>query len=108
MPLTIRASSCQLRPCSGSSAIWRRSMLPATCARDTSTSGACDGGAEQETERNHTTQITEHHSSFGNQADVVKKVQAQGHEHAAEKSQWTLRKRKRERDNVVTKEDACD
>jgi hypothetical protein len=42
MPLTMSASSCQLRPCSGSSAIWRRSMLPATCARETSTSGACD------------------------------------------------------------------
>ena len=39
-PLTISDSSCQLRPCSGSSAIWRRSMLPATCDERTSTIGA--------------------------------------------------------------------
>ena len=39
MPLTISDSSCQLRPCSGSSAICRRSMLPATCDDRRSTSG---------------------------------------------------------------------
>ena len=39
MPLTINDSSCQLRPCSGSSAIWRRSMFAATCDDRTSTSG---------------------------------------------------------------------
>ena len=31
MPLTSIDSSIQLRPCSGSSSIWRRSTLPATC-----------------------------------------------------------------------------
>ena len=40
IPLTISDSSIQLRPCSGSSAIWRRSMLPATRADERSTSGA--------------------------------------------------------------------
>ena len=40
MPLTCIASSIQLRPCSGSSSIWRRSTLPVTCDELTSTSGA--------------------------------------------------------------------
>ena len=39
IPLTISDSSIQLRPCSGSSAIWRRSMLPLTRADERSTSG---------------------------------------------------------------------
>ena len=34
------ASSIQLRPCSGSSSIWRRSTLPPTCVELMSTSGA--------------------------------------------------------------------
>ena len=42
IPLTISDSSCQFRPCSGSSAIWRRSMLPPPAPDDTSTSGACE------------------------------------------------------------------
>ena len=40
MPLTIIDSSIQLRPCSGSSSICRRSTLPATCDDVMSTSGA--------------------------------------------------------------------
>ena len=39
MPLTSFDSSIQLRPCSGSSSIWRRSTLPATCDEVVSTSG---------------------------------------------------------------------
>ena len=39
MPFTCIASSIQLRPCSGSSSIWRRSTLPATCVELMSTSG---------------------------------------------------------------------
>ena len=39
MPLTCIASSIQLRPCSGSSSIWRRSTLPATWVELMSTSG---------------------------------------------------------------------
>ena len=42
MPFTSSDSSCQLRPCSGSSSIWRRSMLPETCEEVTLTSGTCE------------------------------------------------------------------
>src|SRR3954452_15384137 len=38
-PLTSFDSSIQLRPCSGSASIWRRSTLPATCDEAVSTSG---------------------------------------------------------------------
>ena len=39
MPFTSFESSIQLRPCSGSSSICRRSTLPATCDDEVSTSG---------------------------------------------------------------------